>query len=123
MLQILLVGMGGFLGSVLRYLFSGWLHRSLSSDWFPYGTLGVNVLGCVLIGFLAGLEESHGVFTPETRLLIFIGLIGGFTTFSSFAYETFYLARSALYVTAFANIMGEVVMGLLAVWVGHILAR
>jgi CrcB protein len=77
----------------------------------------------LLIGLLAGFEESHGVFTSETRLLIFIGFIGGFTTFSSFDYETFYLARGSLYGMAFANIILELVLGIFAVWVGHVLAR
>ena len=123
MSQIILVGLGGFFGSALRYAFSGWIHRSLASEWFPYGTLAVNVFGCFAMGFLAGFEENHGVFTHETRLLLFIGLIGGFTTFSSFAYETFYLARNAAYVAAVANLIIELVLGVFAVWVGHMLAR
>jgi CrcB protein len=123
MAEIFLVGMGGFVGSVLRYLLSGWIHKILDNPWFPYGTLGVNVLGCFLIGFLAGLAEIRGLFTSETRLFMFIGLLGGFTTFSSFAFETFALARNVQTSAALMNIALQLALGLVGVWVGQILAR
>ncbi len=123
MAQIAAVGVGGFLGSILRYLLSGWVHRTLASDWFPYGTLAVNVIGCLLIGFLAGVEEKHAVFTADVRLFIFIGIVGGFTTFSAFAYETVLLARNAQLLTAFANVLVELTAGLFAVGIGHWLSR
>jgi CrcB protein len=123
MATILLIGIGGFVGSVLRYLLSGWIHRVLDNPWFPYGTLGVNVLGCLVIGFLAGLAEMRGAFTSETRLLVFIGVLGGFTTFSSFAFETFSLAKNVQTLAALMNIALQLVLGLIAVWVGHIFAR
>jgi CrcB protein len=121
--EIFLVGIGGFVGSVLRYVLSGWIHRILDNPWFPYGTLGANVLGCFLIGFLAGLAEIRGLFTSETRLLVFIGVLGGFTTFSSFAFETFSLAKNVQTLAALMNIALQLVLGLIAVWVGQILAR
>jgi fluoride exporter len=93
MLQVFLVGAGGFLGAILRYAVGGWVHDMLNNASFPYGTLIVNAIGCLLIGFLSGLAESRSVFGPQARLFIFIGILGGFTTFSSFAYETFSLAR------------------------------
>ncbi|HEY1268437.1 MAG TPA: fluoride efflux transporter CrcB [Candidatus Binatia bacterium] len=123
MAQIAAVGVGGFLGSILRYLLSGWVHKTLASDWFPYGTLAVNVIGCLLIGFLAGVEEKHSLFTADVRLFIFIGIVGGFTTFSAFAYETVLLARNAQMLTAFANVFLELTAGLFAVSVGHWLSR
>jgi protein CrcB len=83
------------MGGVLRYLLSTWVHRLLDNPWFPYGTLLVNITGCLAIGFLASLAEDRAVFTSEARLFIFIGILGGFTTFSSFALETFSLARTA----------------------------
>ena len=65
MLAIVLVGVGGFLGSVLRYLVGGWVHRALDNPWFPYGTLFVNLIGCQVIGFLGGLTENRQVFNPK----------------------------------------------------------
>ena len=116
---VLLVGSGGFVGSVLRYL-AGLLVQHLSGgSAFPYGTLAVNVLGCLLIGFLNGLTEGRQVFSPETRGLIFIGLLGGFTTFSSFGYETIALARDGQVVGAFSNVALQLALGLGAVWVGY----
>ncbi|MEW5830265.1 MAG: fluoride efflux transporter CrcB, partial [Chloroflexota bacterium] len=116
MFNIFIVGIGGFIGSVLRYLVSGWaqgLSRSLD---FPYGTLTVNLAGCFVIGFLAQLAEARGVFTPEARLLVFIGLLGGFTTFSSFGNDTLNLARSGQMLNALVNVAANLVLGLLLVW-------
>ena len=93
MKAIFLVGTGGFVGSVLRYFISGWVFRFLDKPWFPVGTLAVNLLGCFMIGFLGGIAEQRRIFNPEFRLFVFIGVLGGFTTFSAFAYETTSLAR------------------------------
>lgn len=87
MLGIFLVGIGSFIGGVLRYLLSTWVYKLLDDPWFPYGTLSVNILGCLAIGFLSALAETRSIFTSDVRLLIFVGLLGGFTTFSSFAIE------------------------------------
>jgi fluoride exporter len=122
-LPIFLVGAGGFLGSVLRFVLSGWVHRFLDNPWFPYGTLVVNIAGSLAIGFLAGLAESRSFFTSEARLFVFIGLLGGFTTFSSLTLETFVLARNTQYLAALANFAVHMVLGLLAVWLGNLLAR
>jgi fluoride exporter len=120
--NILIVGIGGFVGSVLRYLVSGWVqHLSKSLD-FPYGTLAVNLIGCLLIGFLGELAEARGVLTSETRLLVFIGLLGGFTTFSSFGNDTLNLARSGQMANSLANVAVNVVIGLLLVWLGRTVA-
>jgi CrcB protein len=123
MVGLLLVGTGGGLGSILRYLASLWVHRSLDNPWFPYGTLLVNVLGSLAIGFLAGLAENRSVFTSEARLFILIGLLGGFTTFSSFALETFSLARNAQFLAALANVTAQLILGLVGVWLGYAFAR
>jgi CrcB protein len=123
MAQIFLVGIGGFVGSILRYILSGWIHKFLDNPWFPYGTLGVNVLGCFLLGLLAGLADHRSLFTSETRVLMFIGVLGGFTTFSTFAFETFSLAKNTQNLAALINIVLQLVLGLLGVWVGNILAR
>ena len=124
MIEIMFVGVGSFIGGVLRFGLSTWVHRVLDNQWFPYGTLAVNALGCLLIGFLAGLAEARAAaFTSDVRLFIFVGILGGFTTFSSFALETFSLARDTQTVAALANIGLQLVFGLVAVWVGNVLAH
>lgn len=123
MKAILLVGIGGFVGSALRYLFTGWLFRLLDKPWFPVGTLAVNLLGCLAIGFLGGLAEQRRIFDPELRLFMFVGILGGFTTFSAFAYETASLAHDGHGAAALLNIVLQVMVGLLAVWLGGLLAR
>lgn len=122
MVKLLMVGMGGFMGSVARYLLSGLVHRLLNNAWFPYGTLAVNVCGCFLIGFLGGLSDSRQVFSPEIRLFLFLGVLGGFTTFSTFGYETISLARNSA-TLAFANVAVQIVLGLGAVWFGNGVSR
>ncbi|RJP75887.1 MAG: fluoride efflux transporter CrcB [Candidatus Zixiibacteriota bacterium] len=123
MANLFLVGLGGFIGSISRYLISGWVYRFIKTPLFPFGTLAVNVLGCLVIGFLAGLSETRNVFTPGTRLFIFIGILGGFTTFSTFGLETFSLARDGEMLAAAGNIVLQVVTGLMAVWVGHFISQ
>ena len=122
MINFFLIGLGGALGSVARYLVSGWVQAISRNASFPLGTLTVNVAGCFVIGFLAQLAEARGVFTSEARALIFIGILGGFTTFSSFGNETFNLAHSGEIMSALVNVGANVILGLLAVWVGHITA-
>ena len=119
MTNILLIGLGGFIGSILRYLASGYVQQSTKSVDFPYGTLAVNVIGCFVIGFLAQLAEGRGLFTSESRSLVFVGILGGFTTFSSFGNETFNLARDGQVVNALANVGTNVIFGLFAVWLGR----
>ncbi len=119
MTNILLVGIGGFIGSVARYLASGYVQQSTKSINFPFGTLAVNVIGCFIIGFLAQLAEERGVFTSESRLFVFTGFLGGFTTFSSFGNETLNLARDSQMMNALANVGANVILGLFAVWLGR----
>lgn len=119
MTNILLVGFGGFIGSILRYLASGYVQQSMKGIDFPYGTLAVNAIGCFMIGFLAQLAESRGVFTSESRSFMFVGILGGFTTFSTFGNETLNLARDSQMMNALANVGANVILGLLAVWLGR----
>ena len=121
--QVMLVGAGGFLGSVFRYLLSGIVHRSFPTADFPFGTLVVNLVGCFCIGVLHGLAETRQVIGPEWRLFLMIGLLGGFTTFSTFGYETMALFRDAEVFRAVGNVLLQVLCGLLAVWVGDLLGR
>jgi CrcB protein len=122
LLNVFIVGLGGFIGSALRYLISGWAQGLSKSLDFPYGTLTVNLIGCFVIGFLGELAEARGIFTSEARLLILIGLLGGFTTFSSFGNDTLNLARSGQMINALGNITVNVVFGLLLVWLGRTVA-
>lgn len=119
MTDILLVGIGGFIGSVLRYLLSGYVQHSVKGLNFPLGTLIVNVIGCFVIGILASLGEARGLFTNGSRAFVFIGILGGFTTFSSFANETLNLIRDDHMMNALVNIGTSVILGLLAVWLGR----
>jgi CrcB protein len=122
LLNALLVGSAGFLGAVLRYAVGGAVHRVFPLATFPVGTLSVNLLGCFLVGALAGLADSRQLFTPELRTFVFIGLLGGFTTFSTFGYETVVLARGGEALRAVANVGAHVVVGLTLVWFGYGLA-
>ena len=80
-------------------------------------------MGCLLIGFLSGLAENRSVFGPGSALFLFIGVLGGFTTFSSFAYETFSLARDTENLAAAINIVAQLILGLVGMWFGSVLAR
>ncbi len=120
--NLILIGVGGALGSILRYLLSGLAQQWSKSLAFPFGTLTVNLLGCLVIGFCAQLAEARGVFTSATRAFVFIGVLGGFTTFSTFGNETMNLFRASATLQASINIAAHVIFGLLAVWLGRTLA-
>ena len=120
--NLLLVGGGGFLGSVARYLLGGLVLRATGAPRFPLATLTVNVTGCLAIGAIAGLAERAHLFSPAARLFLITGLLGGYTTFSAFAYETFFLAREHAWVSAPANVLAQVAIGLAAVWIGYRIA-
>jgi CrcB protein len=123
MQNVLLVGFGGFIGSAGRYLVSGWVQNLVDKPLLPFGTLVVNVLGCLLIGLLGGLAEAREIMHPNARMFVMVGILGGFTTFSTFGYETFALGRDGESFMALANIGSQVVLGLAAVWVGFAMAR
>ena len=119
MTNILFVGLGGFIGSVMRYLVGEYVQQAIKGNDFPLGTLAVNVMGCFVIGFLAQLAEGRGMFTTESHAFVFIGILGGFTTFSSFGNETFNLGRDGRMMSALTNAGANVVIGLFAVWLGR----
>jgi CrcB protein len=123
MLKLFLVGIGGFLGSILRYITSGIVFRIMWKPYFPYGTLFVNILGCFLIGFFSGLSESKQLFNPETRAFIFLGLLGGFTTFSTFGYEVFNFARDGQIISSLSNLAFHIVLGIGGVWFGYSISK
>ncbi|MBC8366906.1 fluoride efflux transporter CrcB [bacterium] len=123
MSKILMVGLGGFLGSVFRYGAGEVMGRIPCSACPPLGTLFVNAVGCLLIGLLAGLAEARGVLAVETRLFLIVGLLGGFTTFSTFGLESYELLRMGNWPLVLGNVAAQVVVGLLAVWAGFMLAK
>lgn len=116
MKQALMVGLGGFIGSIGRYKLGGIiLHHS--TVWrFPLSTFVVNVLGCFVIGALAALVEHRDMFSADTRLFLFTGLLGGFTTFSAFGYEGLFLIRRGEIAVAAAYAGLSVLCGFAAVW-------
>lgn len=118
--DILLIGIGGGVGSILRYA----THTCISRHWgnqFPWGTLLVNVLGCFLIGLFIGLFERFLPPHPSLRLLFITGFCGGYTTFSTFAAENIGLFQSGNLLSALAYIGVSIVLGILAVWIGVVL--
>ncbi len=119
MVRLLIVGLGGFLGTVFRFMLAEWVHKILNNPWYPYGTFAVNVLGCLLIGFLGGLADNKGLLNSEMRLFFLIGILGGFTTFSAFGYETIALFRDAQMLAVMVNIISNVALGLGAVFLGY----
>ena len=125
MTTIFLVGAGGFAGSVLRFILNREVLQLLPAGTaFPYGILVVNAAGCFIIGILGGLASAHGILGPNSgaRAFLFVGFLGGFTTFSAFSYDTLTLFRDGALVWALANVFLQIVLGLVAVWLGYRLA-
>ena len=114
--QVLLVGAGGFVGAVLRHSIGIGLQRLFSTA-LPIGTLVVNICGCLAIGLVAGAAEARGALSPELRLLVVVGLLGGFTTFSAFGFETHDLLRREP-LLALLNVSLHLIVGVAAVWLG-----
>jgi fluoride exporter len=120
--KLSIIGAGGFIGAVLRFLISSWVQTRSGSIVFPFGTLAVNMIGCLLIGFLTYLVEARSFFSMETRSFILIGLLGAFTTFSTFGIETLGLIRDNRIDLAALNAGSQVVVGVALVWLGRIIA-
>jgi CrcB protein len=119
-LNLLLVSVGGALGSMARYLLSMFILR-VASPSFPLGTFAVNLLGCLAFGVIAGAGEHRVPLTPASRAFLLVGVLGGFTTFSSYAFESFALLRDGQFLPAAVNIVGQVVAGLAGVSLGFAL--
>jgi CrcB protein len=118
-----MVGIGGFLGSVLRFGVGVLVRRISLVAPIPWETLTTNVVGCLAIGALAGATDSGTILRPELRLFLYVGLLGGFTTFSTFGFETFALFRDAHRLAAVGNIALHLTLGLSAVWLGYSLTK
>ena len=121
-MNVLLIALGGSIGAVARYGLSGFVQR-FTSPYFPFGTFTVNIVGCLVFGILAGIAEQRFALGPQARAFLLIGVLGGFTTFSSFTYETFQLLRDAEIARAALNVFGQVIVGLAAMWAGFVVAR
>ena len=119
MKEILLVAVGGALGAASRYSLSGWMLHHAGQAKFPYETFAVNVIGCLLAGVLAGVAEKHHLISPEARLFLLTGILGGFTTFSAFGVETLYLVRRGECLIAGAYVFLSVTCGLAALWLAY----
>ena len=118
MKQVLLVGAGGFVGSIARYLLGGFILQQSTSWRFPLSTFCVNVVGCFALGALANLAEKQLLFSADTRLFLFTGLLGGFTTFSAFSAEGVNLIRRGDFAVAAMYAALSVGCGFAAVWAG-----
>ena len=121
-MRLLLIAIGGALGSVARYLLSAAVLRAAGSP-FPAGTFAVNLVGCVLFGVIVGAGEQRVQLAPDLRAFLLIGVLGGFTTFSSYAFESFTLLRDGQFAPAAFNIVGQVVAGLAGLWAGYVLTN
>src|SRR6185436_17815495 len=120
--RLLLIGFAGFVGTLARYWLSGWTARRFGET-FPAGTLIVNLLGCFLAGLLAYLMFERFVVSPTARTVLLIGLLGGFTTFSSFGLQSFNLLRDGEVGLALANILVSNTVGIFMVWLGYSVAK
>ena len=122
MTQVLAIGIGGAIGSLLRFWMSTWVH-SFAGRGFPYGTLTVNVLGCLVMGVLFVLFTERFSDNAVLRAGMLIGVLGGFTTFSSFSIETFNLIEQGAHLEALANMALSLALCVGATWIGVILGR
>jgi CrcB protein len=122
MQKVLLIGLAGLVGTLGRYVLSGIIARRFGET-FPAGTLVVNLLGCLLAGFLFYLMQERFLVNQTLRTVIMIGFLGGFTTFSSFGLQTFTLLRDGELWFAAMNIIGSNLLGLLMVWAGYTLGK
>jgi CrcB protein len=121
--SLILIGLGGALGSVMRYLASLYVARQFSFMLFPYGTFAVNVIGCLIIGIVYGMAEKFQWFSPALRLFLVTGFCGGFTTFSAFAYENVQLLQAANYAAFVLYTTLSVAVCLISVFAGLLLVK
>jgi CrcB protein len=121
-LRILLIGLAGLVGTLCRYWLSGVVARRYGET-FPVGTLVVNAVGCLLIGFLFYLFQERYVAGQTVRTVVLVGFLGGFTTFSSYGLQTFTLLRDGEFAYAALNVVASNLLGILLVWGGYTLAK
>lgn len=120
---MLFIGMGGFIGAISRYMISSQVQQLNKGIFFPWGTVSVNLLGCLMIGILIQLNESFYTFSPEIKNFIFIGILGALTTYSTFSNDTMNLILDQRYMTSMVYILIHIIIGLLALFSGRLLVR
>ena len=120
MYTLLLVGLGGFIGAILRYVLGGWIQNSFIN--FPVGTLVINTTGSFFIGLIMYLSEYQGLFSDDTRIFLTIGILGGYTTLSTFGYESFRLLDDSKFELMTINVVSTVLFSIMAVYLGKIVA-
>ena len=120
--KYLLIGLGGAIGSISRYVLSRLVYHSAGES-FPYGTLAVNIIGCFLIGLMMSVMQERLGCSPNYLYLLVIGLLGGFTTFSSFSYETIELMRMGSITASLFNIFYNVTGCLASTWCGYMIGK
>ncbi len=121
--RLLMVGAGGFVGAVLRSSLGSWVQTQSHSVAFPYGTLAVNLIGCAAMGLLSHLAESRGVLSQETRQFLMVGMLGAFTTFSTFSSETMGLLQKGDDLRGLLNVTLHLMLGLAMIWAGRTAGR
>jgi CrcB protein len=122
MSKTILIGIAGLIGTLSRYWLSGFVARQ-SGETFPWGTLVVNIVGCLIAGAVFQMTEERALFNPTFRTVIVIGLLGGFTTFSSYGLQTFTLLKDGAFGLATLNLLVSNVLGVFMVWAGYGLAK
>jgi fluoride exporter len=120
--RILVIGAGGFVGAIARHVMAG-LVQHRAGVYFPTGTLAVNALGCGVMGALLAVIEERQVLGPDARAFLAVGILGSFTTFSTFGFETMELLRTGSARLAAVNVTANVLLGLIALWAGRALAK
>lgn len=121
-MTLVLVGMGGFIGAIARYLVDGWVSRATGGA-FPYGTLLINVSGSFALGLLFALATERALLPAEIRTPVMIGLIGAYTTFSTWMLESWRLLEDGAVLAATVNLGGSLLLGIVAVFLGLALGR
>jgi fluoride exporter len=122
MTKVLLLGVAGFIGTLARYFLQGLIQANTGSV-FPFGTLGVNVSGCFILGLLTGLFTDRFLIDPQWRICFTVGFCGAFTTFSTLVFETVQLVSGRELWLAAANVVGSLALGFIFLWLGVVLAR
>ena len=122
MQKTILIALAGLVGTLLRYWISGFVARQYGET-FPWGTIVVNLIGCLITGMVFFLAEERLLVSPTARAVILIGLLGGFTTFSAYGLQTFTLLRDGEFGLAILNVTTSNILGLFMVWIGYVLGR
>jgi CrcB protein len=122
MYNLLILGLGGFLGAISRYLLSDYVQNLFRQTNFPYGTLVVNILGCFVLGLLTHAAGARGLLDAQTRLFLMVGFVGAFTTFSTFSVESASLFQNGQNTAGMLNILSSNLLGLVFVFIGQSVA-